>query len=346
MNENEDRAFQDGTDPEERDRKHALLKKSARKIYSLCAVSFAAAVVIVSLAKTGVSRYLFSDLFIEAAGMKTVVSVLVNYAVFLPVTGLLLGNLPAQRVRKRNMKLPDLLSFLAMTFPVAFIGDLVGNAISALAAGETSRNPVSDAVAQGNIVFALITVIVAPVIEELVFRKWLLDRIFPLGGGAAVIFSALCFALFHTNFVQLFYAFGMGLIFGYVYLRSGNIVNAVVLHSAVNLFGGVLAPFAFSLPDWEALSALLRMISDGADIPESMVNAVLPGLMGFLGYAAVFALLIAAGIISFIHKIGELRLPERGDGLTAGESASAIFLNAGMFIFIAAALFFSIRDLL
>lgn len=332
-------------DPEQ-DRKKKALKHNTRKMYSLCAMTFAGTAVIVFLVKMGIVCYINNHNIQETPVIKLIGSVIPNYAVFLLVSGLLLMTIPSVGVKKRRMKTPDLLSFLVMTFPVLFIGNLLGNAVSAISKGAESVNPVSDAVLNSNIASALIIVIIAPVLEELVFRKWLLDRTYYLGGGAAVIFSALCFALYHTNVVQFFYAFGLGLIFGYVYIRSGSIVNTVILHCAVNLFGGVIAPFAFSLPDWEALRRISQLSAQGMSVPDSMINSVLPGLMGFVGYVAVFVLLIAAGIISFVQKSHELRFPRREISFSVGENASLIFLNAGMIIFLLVSTALSIKRLI
>lgn len=52
--------------------------------------------------------------------------------------------------------------------------------------------------------------ILAPIIEEYVFRKLLIDRTIKYGEGIAVLTSALMFALFHGNLNQFAYAFVLG----------------------------------------------------------------------------------------------------------------------------------------
>ena len=48
----------------------------------------------------------------------------------------------------------------------------------------------------------LTSVIIAPVMEELVFRKYLVDRLVPYGQKTAVVLSGLFFGLFHGNFIS------------------------------------------------------------------------------------------------------------------------------------------------
>jgi CAAX amino terminal protease family. len=84
-------------------------------------------------------------------------------------------------------------------------------------------------------------VLAAPVIEELFFRRLLIDRLRGYGQRAAVAVPALAFALVHGNFTQVFYAFFLGLALGYVYIRTHRIGYTIMLHMAINALGS-LAP--------------------------------------------------------------------------------------------------------
>ena len=48
----------------------------------------------------------------------------------------------------------------------------------------------------------LIPTILAQVVEELIFRKLLIDRLHNYGEKAVIIFTAICFGLFHGNLTQ------------------------------------------------------------------------------------------------------------------------------------------------
>ena len=86
------------------------------------------------------------------------------------------------------------------------------------------------------------TCVCAPLGEEFLFRKLLIDRTRGYGDMTAILLSGLLFALFHGNVFQLFYAFLLGMILAYVYTRSGNLWWCVAMHSAVNFLGCIVFP--------------------------------------------------------------------------------------------------------
>ena len=51
-------------------------------------------------------------------------------------------------------------------------------------------------------------VIIAPIVEEFIYRGAILTALSPYGRGAAVLFSALAFGLMHGNIPQAASAFG------------------------------------------------------------------------------------------------------------------------------------------
>jgi uncharacterized protein len=78
--------------------------------------------------------------------------------------------------------------------------------------------------------------VIAPVVEELIFRGLILHGLkknyHPL---TAVIVSALLFSLFHLNPWQIPATFVLGLILGWIMLRTQNILLAIAGHSLNNL---------------------------------------------------------------------------------------------------------------
>ncbi len=91
-------------------------------------------------------------------------------------------------------------------------------------------------------------VIVAPICEEVIFRRILFRRLLPMGQKFAVVISALAFGLYHSNLYQFFYATALGLLFGCVVAKTGRIRYTILLHAILNLLGSVvvtwLEPFA------------------------------------------------------------------------------------------------------
>lgn len=80
-------------------------------------------------------------------------------------------------------------------------------------------------------------VILAPIVEELVFRKILIDRIMLFGQRAAVLFSGVSFGLMHGNIQQFVYTFLLGMVFAYVYSSTGRIRYTILLHMMINMIG-------------------------------------------------------------------------------------------------------------
>jgi membrane protease YdiL (CAAX protease family) len=89
--------------------------------------------------------------------------------------------------------------------------------------------------------YALLAGVVAPIFEELIFRKLLLDRLRPFGDRCAIWVSAVAFGLFHMNLYQFFYATALGVIFAGVVIKTGKIWHSMLLHAITNLSSVVLS---------------------------------------------------------------------------------------------------------
>ena len=126
-----------------------------------------------------------------------------------------------------------------------FLGNIIGQVLMKLVSQLTGRqmiNPIDQVVRQLNPVTILIVmVIMAPVFEEFLFRKLLIDRIRIYGDRASIIISATIFGLSHGNFYQFFYAFGIGMVLAYVYIRTGRLRYTILFHMIINFMGSILA---------------------------------------------------------------------------------------------------------
>lgn len=159
----------------------------------------------------------------------------------------------------------------------------------------------------------LVAVLIAPIVEELLFRKFLLDRVACFGQCTAVLMSGGLFALAHGNFYQFFYAFALGVIFAYVYLRTGRIRYTIALHMLVNFCGSIV-------PIW---------------ILGYMETSPVIGTALMLGWYLVLGLSVVGGIIFLIagrRQIWFYRTPER---VPAGKWLAAVIANVGILLFLA-----------
>ena len=74
--------------------------------------------------------------------------------------------------------------------------------------------------------------VVAPALEELLFRgaiQGLLMRFFK-NPWVGIFVAAFLFGIIHLNPVQVFYATCLGMVFGWVYYRTGSLLPAIVGH--------------------------------------------------------------------------------------------------------------------
>jgi uncharacterized protein len=79
-------------------------------------------------------------------------------------------------------------------------------------------------------------VIIAPVVEELIFRGVIMHGLMRnYSKASAVFFSGLLFALFHLNPWQFPATFVLGIILGWIMIRTRNIALAIAGHALNNL---------------------------------------------------------------------------------------------------------------
>lgn len=75
-----------------------------------------------------------------------------------------------------------------------------------------------------------------PLAEELVFRGLIytrMKRFFPV--KLSIFFSALLFAVYHGNPIQIIFAFPMALALAIVYERGGSLIFPILVHAGSNL---------------------------------------------------------------------------------------------------------------
>ena len=100
---------------------------------------------------------------------------------------------------------------LIISWGLTYAGNILANIMTSLIGlikGNTINNPLIGLIGETNIFVQIIAmVILAPMAEELIFRKILINRLIKYGEGCAVILSGVVFTLFHGNFSQAPYAF-------------------------------------------------------------------------------------------------------------------------------------------
>lgn len=90
----------------------------------------------------------------------------------------------------------------------------------------------------GFIVIFIVTVIIAPIVEEMFFRSFLYQAFRKQYGVAlGILISALLFGLFHFSFLEVLPVFiVMGIFLGYVFEKFHSVYPAIMLHALNNFF--------------------------------------------------------------------------------------------------------------
>lgn len=168
-----------------------------------------------------------------------------NYIIPFPIFYWLMKKLEKVKIEKNGVDLKTFFIYISITLTLMWIGNIIGLAITMLLSGAIQTdisNPVQQLINSADIWFNLLVIsIFAPICEEILFRKMLIDRTIRYGAKVSIVLSAVIFAFFHGNLNQFFYAFLMGGFFAYVYIKTGKITYTIILHVIVNLMGSVVS---------------------------------------------------------------------------------------------------------
>ena len=173
---------------------------------------------------------------------------------------------------------------LFMGFGCMYVGSIIGNALMGILSGLTGysyANTLETVVEQSPVWATLLGIcVIAPLGEELIFRKLFIDRARRFGDTAAILLSALLFGLFHANLFQFFYAFMLGILLAYVYTRTGKLSWCVVMHAAVNLMGSVAIP------------ALSDLIPDDLTVALTLTQLLVALFISAWAYGTIIAAIV------------------------------------------------------
>lgn len=96
-----------------------------------------------------------------------------------------------------------------------------------------------------NIVFNIIcSGIIGPIFEETLFRYSFINYLKKFNSTKmSIIISSIVFAICHTGITTIIYAFIIGLVNSYLYIKKKNILVPIVIHMSANIFVNVLNIF-------------------------------------------------------------------------------------------------------
>lgn len=237
------------------------------------------------------------------------------YCVGFPIFLKMMKSLPdGPKGETKKMSFGHLLAMFFMSMAAAYIFNIVGlviNTIIGLIKGADVLNPLVEVLdGSGMIPIIIFVGILSPIIEEIVFRGVLLNKLRGYGDQTAICFTALTFALFHGNLSQFFYAFVLGLFFGYMAIKTNTIRYTVILHIIINMLGSVIMP---------------GLALSGNDI--------------LIGISGLFIMIIfVAGIVLFIINVKKVKLEAEETEIDPGIRKKLTYWNVGMLLYYAACL--------
>ena len=239
------------------------------------------------------------------------------YLIGFPVFYLMIKNLPEEEKREsKTLGVFEVIKICFMSYSIVYIVNFLTNLLMMLIAvikGSEVTNPLVNMLEGSNWIWSLIFAgILSPIIEEMMFRGVMLNKLRRYGDKVAIITTAILFGLFHANFSQFFYAVALGIVFAYVALKTGTIKYSIILHIVVNIMGGVILPAA---------------IGDGS-------NIVVSGCVGL-----VLLAIVIIGLVLLIKNRKNISLLDGEIKLEKGTAFKTIWVNVGMILYVVICLF-------
>lgn len=114
--------------------------------------------------------------------------------------------------------------------------------------------------------------LLGPILEELVFRGVLLEGLRKYGNFFGIVMSAVMFGLMHQNIAQCLPAVAIGLVWGFVAVKSGSLIPSMFLHILNNTMSAVLLAVVQSV-DLSDLTDISKILN--ASVPLIIVSAVI-----------------------------------------------------------------------
>ncbi|MBR6148038.1 MAG: CPBP family intramembrane metalloprotease [Lachnospiraceae bacterium] len=299
--------------------------------YLIGYVVYVALVFIVSLIIHAISPQLFAS-----GQARMIISFSILYIIGYPLMYKLIKDLPVSEIPKKRLGVGGFLASVCIAYTLMYLTNitaLIVNASIGKMTGRGGTNPIVNALGNMSPVLqVLVVVILAPIFEELIFRKFLLDRVSRYGEVSAMLLSGFMFGLFHGNLVQFMYASMLGFFFSFIYMRTGRIIYTMILHAIVNGTSTFMTIIMFGDLD---LSEMVNYLNNGdmegymQFVQNNMATFARAGLIGF-----AIILIVIVGVILMIVLRKKFKFEHHEGELEKGKRFVTIVGNTGMIVYI------------
>lgn len=258
------------------------------------------------------------------------------YCFALPALVWFVAKMPRRIPKKEPFSVKSFIVLIPVAIFLMSLGNYVGiflNSIIGAIRGTPVENVLIEQVSKSPTWLTVILgVILGPIVEEFIFRRIMIDRLSRYGYVLAILVSSLAFGLFHGNLYQFFYATLVGVLLGYIYVKSGNWLYCALMHGLINLYSGVIA---------DKMSKIITKASELMVQYEAGTLADTSALSYYLSITNLytyfhFGMMIFGAIVLF--KFARRKIPIIIDtekaSIPKGKRAAAVFLNTGALLYI------------
>mgnify|MGYP002851993493 CR=1 FL=1 len=317
-------------------------KKTGRKFFSRVGFSYFIFYIVTAILQIVVSDLVnaFAPDAAENYAISIIMALAPIYLIGAPVAYLVIKKLPAEKPAKNKWTALQLIGGFFVAYGLIYVSNIVGTSIGTVIESifpdlRAATNDVQDLVFSGDmIVNVLAMVIIGPIMEELLFRKMLCDRVRVYGEGVCMVISGLIFAIFHGNLTQGVYAFTLGAFLAYVYLKTGKLLVPICYHMGINLMGSVLPLLA--MKDLDLNEYMEAFGSGDTDTMMAFIESNVSALASFGIYISFVLFVAITGIVILIVTCVKKRVfinPGRYV-IPKGQRFSTVILNVGMMLYI------------
>lgn len=259
-----------------------------------------------------------NPIILNDINLTSIIASVCNYILPLPIFLYLMNKLEKQEIHSNKLTIKKFIVYIAISLTLMWVGNLIGLTITEILGNliqSEIANPIVETIDSSSVYTnLLLMVIMAPIFEEIIFRKLLIDRTIKYGKGVSILLSALIFGLFHGNLNQFFYAFLIGGFFAYVYIKTGKIIYTVLLHLTVNFFGSIISV----------------IVGNSLNNMNTMANLPIADAGIIIIYFLIYVLIVIVGVIGLLKNYKKISLLK--DNLIKKPYTTSL-INVGMICF-------------
>jgi uncharacterized protein len=190
------------------------------------------------------------QIFLSAESSNQLILVVFEFLLLIPIAIIFLwrrvnwSELGIRRFEGKDMALGC--GLLIAIYIIVIINNLIMLALGVITQAETIFDLLGNL--ESPVLFVIVGVILAPVLEELFFRGFLFKGLREkYGWKAALVISSVIFSVFHLQVATLLPMFLLGGLFAYLYQRTESVFPGMIMHFLVNAFGMIGLLIAYQM---------------------------------------------------------------------------------------------------